>query len=723
MGAEPITIHVVLNAHIDPVWLWPWQRGLDTAINTCRTMCQLLENDEELIFVHDCVWLYAEIELVDPALFRRIETLIERGQWNIAGGWWVQPDCNTPSLEGLRYQILCGHEYLDERFGICPKVGFNIDTFGHPASLPTLMRQHDQDCYVMMRPQEHERPLPARIFRWSQNSGTPEVITFRVAGAYATFGVDGLREHIERSLWLLPDGLEHTMCFIGVGDHGGGPTVDQIEWIKTHRTGGQGRWRLEISTPERFFDSIRGERENLPVVTGELQPHAIGCYSVYRSIKQASRRAENMLLQAATFADQTSSTEAQLRSAWRDVAISQFHDIIAGTSVESAYPQIHDRLGRAAAFADELIQRGFRRAMTHLLPDTSPRLLLFNSHEQPRRELVTVELSRLEQRAPLPKEALFLDEDGEAIPHQVIAPEAAVDGDHMAAVLLDLTLPSREIVVIRIDESGERKPSKHVTCPTHAGAHGLDGLRTSLSRRDGDWGIKLGPISLPLPRLEVVDDPSDTWSHGLDGYAVALEPACTMQGPDVLESGPLRSSLAFWGDFGSSCVELTVRAFAYLPMLELSYDIDWCERHKLLKLTFQPAELITSRVDGIPGGSLERPLDCAEAPLQGWCSVTLLSAAMLGLLCPDALALDADARNLRFTLLRSPLFAHHDPTRAEGVRGVSYCDRGRHHFMFQLWTGEEALPERLHNRYSQWRHPLLIAETTKGMENLTTTRR
>ena len=34
-----LTIHMVANAHLDPVWLWPWQTGADEALATCRSAC------------------------------------------------------------------------------------------------------------------------------------------------------------------------------------------------------------------------------------------------------------------------------------------------------------------------------------------------------------------------------------------------------------------------------------------------------------------------------------------------------------------------------------------------------------------------------------------------------------------------------------------------------------------------------------------------------------
>ncbi len=175
------------------------------------------------MFTRGEAWAYEQIERVDPTLFDRIRKHVEAGRWSIVGGWWIQPDCNLPSDFAMRKQIELGKEYFTGRFGMFPRVAYNVDSFGHAAGLPALMREAGQDCYVMMRPQEHEMKLPARLFRWRGFEGGAEVVTFRIARAYTTWSAE-VRRHIEASLTELPEGIDHTMCFLGVGDHGGGPT-------------------------------------------------------------------------------------------------------------------------------------------------------------------------------------------------------------------------------------------------------------------------------------------------------------------------------------------------------------------------------------------------------------------------------------------------------------------------------------------------------------------
>jgi alpha-mannosidase len=290
------TVHLIFNAHLDPVWLWSWRDGLDEVLNTSAYVCNLLDRHPDLIYSRCEAWLYEQIRLLDPALFRRIVRHVRAGRWSVVGGWYIQPDCNLPSGFALRRQIALGREWFQRQLGKFPQIAYNVDSFGHAATLPGYLREAGQPYYVMMRPQEHELALPARLFRWRGYTEGPEVTTFRIARAYCT--PEGITaEHILAAVSELPAGVNDTMCFVGIGDHGGGPTESMIEWCRAHRDAFAGL-KLVFSSPEKFFRAIRPAIRLLPLVVGELQMHAIGCYTVHRSVKVALRKAEHRLVQA-----------------------------------------------------------------------------------------------------------------------------------------------------------------------------------------------------------------------------------------------------------------------------------------------------------------------------------------------------------------------------------------------------------------------------------------
>ena len=186
----------------------------------------------EFVFTRGEAWLYRWVARLDPELSERVDALVRRGQWHVTGSMVVQPDANLPTTEGWRRQLRHGRRYFVERFGLAPTVAYNVDSFGHPASLPDLLAQEGCDAYVFHRPHPDRVALPAPAFRW-RGSGGAEVLGFRIVPGYVTRTED-LGEQVRAALAAMDPALGHAMCFYGVGNHGGGPTRANIEWILEH---------------------------------------------------------------------------------------------------------------------------------------------------------------------------------------------------------------------------------------------------------------------------------------------------------------------------------------------------------------------------------------------------------------------------------------------------------------------------------------------------------
>jgi len=706
------TVHLVFNAHIDPVWLWPWPAGLDAVLATCRSACDRLDAHPDLVFTRGDAWAYEQVERVDPALFERIRKHVEAGRWAIVGGWWIQPDCNFPSDFALRKQIEVGKEYLEKRFGFFPKVAYNVDSFGHAAGLPGLMREAGQDGYVMMRPQEHEMKLPARLFRWRGFEGGPEVVTFRIARAYTTWSPDA-REHIRASLTELPDGVDHTMCFLGLGDHGGGPTEAQIAWLKENWGAFEGA-RLEFSSPQRFFDAVRPQFARLPLVTGELQYHAIGCYTVCRSVKVGVRRGEHRLRQAEVALRHDPApdpqADAQLHSAWKDVVFNHFHDTLGGTCIPSAYEQVESQSGRARSTADAVIQYALRRRIADLPDDPMQRVVLFNASDRPFSGYTEIE-PWIGWRSWQPTWRL-IDEKGGAVRHQSAACEAVVNG--LVRLVAKVHVEPGGLRVLRIDESGRAGEPIGLRNPVTAGVDWInngDGIAANLAARQ----LRLGDRVLAAPRLDLVEDLSDTWSHGLDRYPEAAQASAGWSEPCLAESGPVMAALVQQGRFGRSWALAEYRVYAGEPFVELLLRVHWAERHRVLKLVLPLPSGGVRRRDGVPGGAIDRPLDGAERPVRDWTLLHLSDGGKVAALSPDVFALDATPQRVRLTLLRSPRMAHHDPCRRSDPRD-RFADQGEHGFRFRLYAGEGLPEEYLDEQALMLHRPLVMADLTRGMK-------
>src|SRR5512140_2337332 len=183
---KPI-VHLICNAHIDPVWQWRWEEGAAEAITTFGIAARLLREFPEFIFNHNEAILYRWVEEHNPPLFNEIRDLVAEGRWCIAGGWDLQPDVNMPGTEAIIRHAAEGLRYFSERFGTRPVVAYNFDSFGHSGGLPQILVRAGYKMYIHMRPGQKDLPLPSDLYRWQGVDGS-EIAAYRIPfPAYNTF--------------------------------------------------------------------------------------------------------------------------------------------------------------------------------------------------------------------------------------------------------------------------------------------------------------------------------------------------------------------------------------------------------------------------------------------------------------------------------------------------------------------------------------------------------
>ena len=333
-------IHLLPNAHLDPVWLWDRSEGLNEGIRTCRALVRLLEEFPEMVFNRGEAAIYHHIETFDPELWEHILDLVNAGRWECVGGNWVQTDHNMPSTESLFRHYREGQQYFREKFGRPAVTAWAPDSFGHSAGIPDLLAANGFQYFSFMRPQKLE--LPGDLFRWS-GPGGGTLLAYRLLSYTAERdvapGLDRLAAYqTERNGRNIGIGF-------GLGDHGGGTSRGQIEgalaWAAAHP-----EFEVRFSTFRSFFtaleDEIASGRE-LPEFQGELNYCLRGCYSSVPRFKRLYRQAESALLRAErtveTVTPPTHAPSPDLKPLWKMLFFNSFHDILPGSAIERALEQ------------------------------------------------------------------------------------------------------------------------------------------------------------------------------------------------------------------------------------------------------------------------------------------------------------------------------------------------------------------------------------------------
>ncbi|MBW7457404.1 alpha-mannosidase [Paenibacillus sepulcri] len=688
-------LYMIGNAHLDPVWLWQWQEGFQEAKATFRSALDRMKESEDFIFTSSSAAMYEWVENNDPAMFQEIKERVQEKRWNIVGGWWIQPDCNIPGGESFVRQGLYGQRYFHEKFGVTAKVGYNVDSFGHNAMLPQILKKSGMDYYVMMRPMPNEKGLPGRLFWWQSDDGS-KVLTFRIMFEYLSWGKE-LDKHVRRTLAEFKEPVSDLMLFYGVGNHGGGPTKENIASIRK-LNGEADLPKLEFSTPDRYFRDMEEKGLEFPVVHDDLQHHASGCYAAHSGIKQWNRQAENRLIAAEKYSALASWITGQpypkeFDRAWKNVLFNQFHDIMAGTSLEPAYQDAMYLYGEAMAIADRSLNYAVQSLSWNIgieQDESMKPIVVFNPHAWS--SLVNVEL----ETGGVTDKTVLLDESGQVIPFQTVQSQASARGRYRLSFLADL--PSLGYRTYRLVLQSESL--KPVGVPIQASDLVLENDRYRLefdrdtgyiaSLRDKKAGHEVfgGEAAKPV----VIEDKSDTWSHDVLHFNQVIG-AFKATRVFRVEHGPVKSVIRVVSEYGSSRLIQDFSMYAGRDGIDVHITVDWREQFKMLKLVFPMNVVFSKHTYEIPYGTIEREHNGEEEPGQSWVDYTGLVQGTnqvygVSLINDAKYSYSIHNKELALTVLRSPIYAHHVPFVPDPDGEYTFIDQGVQRFSYSLLPHE-----------------------------------
>jgi alpha-mannosidase len=684
-------LHMIGNAHLDPVWLWQWQEGVQETKATFRSVLDRMNEYPDFVFTSSSAAFYEWVEENEPKMFEEIRQRIREGRWQICGGWWIQPDCNIPGGESFVRQGLYGQRYFQEKFGVIAKVGYNVDSFGHHGMLPQILKKSGMDYYVFMRPMPNEKGLPARTFHWESDDGS-RVLAYRLPFEYCTWGKD-LDKHVARCIDELKDPVNDLMVFYGVGNHGGGPTKENIESIQ-RMNGDPAFPSLPFTAPNEFFQKVEGLDH--PVVHDDLQHHASGCYAVHSGIKQWNRQAENKLISAEKWSAVAERITGQpypanFHRAWKNVLFNQFHDILAGTSIEPAYEDARNMHGEAMSIAE----RGQNYAIQSLSwnigieqEEGMKPIVVFNPHAWESRVQVEAEIT------PIRDHTILVDETGKQVPYQVVQSLATADGRWRISFIADL--PPMGYRVYKVLNHASSNAAKLAASSIQASDYSMEndrirlefdantGFISRLHDKKANFDVFAGAAAKPV----VMEDKSDTWSHNIFHFQDAIG-EFKARSVRRVEHGPVKSVIRVTSEYGRSIIVQDFTMYRELDYIDVKVTVDWREQFKSLKLVFPINLQFTKQTYEIPYGFKEREHNGEEEPGQGWVDYTGIvrgdgSVYGLSLINDAKYSYSMLNKELAMTVLRSPIYAHHDPRVPDPDGHYTFIDQGIQTFHYRL---------------------------------------
>jgi alpha-mannosidase len=690
--------HLIGQAHIDPVWLWPWSEGLAVVHSTFRSALDRMNETPDFTFTASSAQFYQWVSENDPDMLIEIKKRVDEGRWNIVGGWWVEPDMNIPCGEAMVRQGLYGQLTFQKLLGHRATVAFNPDSFGHTGTLPQIIKLQGMENYVFMRPGTKEKTISADMFWWESPDGS-RVLTYRIPISYTDSR--SVRTRVEQVLNQFKGQPFRTfMTYYGAGDHGGGATKENIGSIKEIQVE-DGAPKILFSTPEKYFSEIRNENNlSLPVIKDDLQHHAVGCYTAEAEIKKYNRLSEAALITAEKISSLGSVIwgykypKDGFTSAWKRVLFLQFHDSLAGTSVPEHSATAREGFGHALDIAHQALFAAVQKLEWQVASDdpASQYLLVFNPHAWDIKANLEYDLN-WDTRNPSQAE----DEKGNLVRHQWSF--GTTETGSRKGLVVRTSVPAFGYRQIRIKaaETGETEPG--VTIEKNSIENEF--LKVTISDSgtigifDKENGREVFEGGHEGCRAIIIEDTSDTWSHDIKTFSKEIG---SFGNPTVkvLEKEALRSIIRVTTTYGSSALSTDWLLYAGSRSIELKVTLNWNEHLKMVKFSFPVNIESPVATYETPYGFKVRTANGDEDPGQRWIDVTGINrGAKYGLaVINDAkYGYSVIGNDIRVSVIRSAVYAHHNPRVLDMNAEHIWQDQGIHTFRMLLVPHRETWQE------------------------------
>lgn len=687
-------IHAIKYVQLEPVWLWNWHEGCFRNLATLRIAMHYLKENPELKFTFNSAAHYIWIKRYDQVLFNKIRKIIKRGRWEIAGGWWTEPELFLCSGESLIRQGFYGKRFFKQHFGIDCIVGISPGVDAHPDTLPKILKHLGQFYYAFKRPETSDKPLDSESFVWEASDGS-RILATRLTEFHPNFNGNDLGQnsdsHSNDRLLFLTSKANDSASF----------ELD-IRNIKNSQNGNNGS-QIEFSTILQFFMHLEPVRTNLPIMKKEIQNGARGRFSINMNLKRLSKKCEAQLLATERWnliAYQLLKIDIQLGAiyrSWENLMLQQSAKVLGGGAIRQGIDDGIRFLNETLSICDREQFSAIRKIAQHIpIENKQGEFIVFNSNPWEVEGPIEFESTEFPET-----EDFFTDAQATEFTTQSIQRSDLSTEDRRKRVFWD-TLPAMGYKTYQWQELNKKREAvlNSNLAVLHIGANWLENQFWRL-----DFDKKTGNLTRLFDRvneIELLTQPS--------GIPRIFQAKCDAPGTEIrrfdnatgqfekadfaiIETGPVRTTLGITSQYNNSILESHWILYANDPRIEIKLKLDWREKHKILKFCF-PLNLNNQRCFcGQPYGQVERAATGEENPFQDWLDISgdLPDSASsikhygLSFITVGLMGYSHQENEIRLSVCRSAIYGHYAPAEPEPKVAYEYTDQGLHETSLVLW--------------------------------------
>ena len=593
----------------------------------------------------------------EEAAFRKF---IAEGRLQLVGGMDNMPDDNMPPGELFVRNILYGKGYCRDKLGVEVTTGWLLDTFGHNAQLPQLLKLAGFNSFWFFRGVS-SLEVPSE-FSWEGLDGTKIPAFWLPAGYGLFFGSPATFPEFSdflKSRFALLTPFSHGPNRVGLAGADVSIPEEHIPaLVEEFNKKGDAPFTVKLAVPSEF-ETVVAKRNDLPVIKGELNPIFQGIYSSRIDVKQWTRNLTRILTTAEKLGALsnwlgTATDDSMVWRAWEPTIFNQTHDLASGVMSDRVYEDSIRGFEFSNALGNEMIDNRLETLVSKI--DTRGEgtpVVIFNPLGWPRTDIAETDLVFSDQGV---RTVSVLDPDGKDVPVQILETVRSGDGS-LKQVKLAFIAKDVAALGYTVYRAVSNRPAKAAdTADQNGPDREIRRWTSSTAMKDSDWmenefyrltfnlwtGAMTG-LQMKSDNSELLAGPGnivareydggDFWElyGGLNGGrnismktkhyppkpGMAFFSNQQVGGSGGIQRGSIFSEYSVNHAFGTGHFGTSVKLYKGIRRIDITTRILNNEKHVRYRALFPTSIQNGLHVAEIPFGSIERPLGI-ELPAQNW---------------------------------------------------------------------------------------------------------
>ena len=671
------TFWVIPHTHWEGAVFKTREEYLEMGLPNILKALRLLKTQPNYRFVLD------QVAYVKPFLERYPEEetafrkFVREGRLQLVLGMDIMPDVNVPGGETFVRQIQYGKGYYRQKLGVDVSTAWLVDTFGHHAQMPQLLKLGGYKSFWFSR--GVPAPDHPSEFLWQGIDGS-QIPAFWLPYSYGLLygspkNPTQFKDFVSRRFRMLePNSRPRDRVGLSGADVSE-PEEHLVPRVEEFNRQPNRPFTLRMAVPSDF-EKVVAQRTDRPVFKGELNPIFQGTYSSRIELKHWMRTMERLL----TTAEKTNTIagwlgfpvdHAGLWRAWEPVLFNETHDLASGVMTDHVYDDTVRSYQFSQRLANEMIDASWNAiaAQIDTRGDGIP-VAVINTLGWQRTDLAEIRVAFADNDTT---GVTLIDASEQEIPVQALEVKLYPDGKLKQARIAFIArdVPAMGYAVyhvlpkttgtLKVPDADERETLENEFCRLTLDSR--TGAIKGLLLKQDQWPVFSKPANVVARQA----DHGDLWElyRGLDGgskIAMTRKQPVPLPGQAAFSSefkrqrgqvkaGPVVHEFRVSHPFGSGAFTTTIRMFAGMRRIDFTTTLVNNERFVRYQALFPTTIADGKNTQAIPFGAMERPLG-VEFPAQEWVDYGdgRHGLALLNLGLPGNLVVDG---TMMLSLLRS----------------------------------------------------------------------